>query len=192
MSDSVHEQFKSQLEAWAKKDGSKRPDSARLADLRTGLGKKPGDAPRMFSHIAKFVAYGDNSAHTQAVFLTASLYAMKANHTNDQKNLGHSLRDLLDKPDKPEESSMSKRLAIALDADPEDLPHHLQTLVNLVNSKGNDINWIRFFEDVKVLLGSNEDWRNAVKLRWARSYWGNLKQENDDASETSNDQTENS
>jgi len=152
-------------------------DRGTLAALRSGLGKRAGEAPRMFPHIAKFIPVDTQGGpRVEAVFLTASLFALHRRHDGDKvKSLGDSLR--LAVAGKHGETGVGDRLASALDAHPDDLPHHVQGLVGICKSADVPINWYAFHADVRWLLDDYEKARNNVRLRWARDFWGGPSQE---------------
>lgn len=141
-------------------------DRGRLSALRTGLGKKPGEAPRMLPIVAPFLS-DDVGPRTEAAFLTAALFASHPEHASIG-TLGASLRKATSKHGM---EGMEVRFAAALDADPEDLPHHLRGLVSLCESAGVPIDWHRFERDVRGLLGHDDDYRVRIRTRWAREFW---------------------
>jgi CRISPR type I-E-associated protein CasB/Cse2 len=69
------------------------------------------------------------------------------------------------------EAGMEARFAAALDADPEDLPRHLEGLVSLCESAGEPIDWHWFYKDLRGLLGQNEEYQISIRTRWARDFW---------------------
>lgn len=157
-----------------------RQDLGALAALRTGLGKPPGTAARMFPIVAPFL-YADDGPSTQAAFLTAALFASHPEHA-DIGSLGASLWKATKRDANPNgkhgEAGVEARFAAALDADPEDLPRHLRGLVSLCESAGVPINWHRFYWDVRSLLDEDEERRTKTRIRWARDFWqGPRKQE---------------
>ncbi len=149
-------------------------DRGALAALRSGLGKGPGEAPRMFPYVSPYLK-GDRGPSVEAAFLTASLFASHPENASGG-SLGSALHKAVDA--KHGQEGVEKRLAAALDADPEDLPRHLAGLVSLCASAGVPINWFGFLDDVKLLLS---DWsdrdnpsrpaRDVVRMRWARLFW---------------------
>lgn len=152
---------------------AEQQDRAALAALRTGLGKPPGAASRMLPIVAPFL-HANSGPHVTASFLTASLFA-KHPKMGEVGNLGSSLRMATSTDRNPSgkhgEAGVEARLVAALDADPEDLPHHLTGLVSLCESASVPIDWHQFYRDVRGLLGDNEEVRNRIRTRWARSYW---------------------
>lgn len=144
-----------------------------LAALRTGLGKRPGTAARMFPIVAPFLTANDGPS-TQAAFLTAALFASHPEHA-EIGSLGASLCKATKREDNPNgkhgEAGVEARFAAALDADAEDLPRHVEGLVSLCESAGVPINWHRFYWDIRTLLDEDEDKRTRTRIRWAREFW---------------------
>lgn len=152
---------------------AKKQDRGALAALRTGCGKPPGTAPRMFPIVAPFLT-SDEGPSTQAAFITAALFASHPEHA-ETSSLGASLwratkRDT-NSTGKHGEQGVEARFAAALDAAKEDLPRHLEGLVSLCESAGVAINWHRFYWDVRTLLGDEEDKQIKTRTRWAREFW---------------------
>ncbi len=154
---------------------ARKEDRGALAALRTGLGKPPGAAPRMLPIVAPFLKFSDKGPETQAAFVTASLFAKHPDHAQ-LGSLGASLwkstkREGVNPDGKHGESGVEARFAAALDADPEDLPRHLEGLVSLCESAGVPIDWHRFYIDLRGLFGHNEDYQISIRTRWARDFW---------------------
>lgn len=168
-----------------------KKDRGALAALRTGLGKPPGTAARMFPIVAPFLRANDGPS-TQAAFLTAALFASHPEHA-EIGNLGASLWKSTKRDANPNgkhgEAGVEARFAAALDADPEDLPRHLEGLVSLCESAGVPINWHRFYWDVRSLSDDDEDWRTKTRIRWARDFWrGPRKEDEDPTGEENNEE----
>lgn len=166
------------------KELKRKDDRAALAALRTGVGKAPGESSRMFPFVARFLPDGISiGPRVQAVFLTASLFGMHSESANSG-NLGHALRAATTK--KHGEEGVTSRLTAALDADPEDLPHHLVGLVTLCESAGVPLNWNQFLWDVQDLLGDDEVRRNRTRLQWAKGFWGSVPKADADITQKEN------
>lgn len=163
-----------------------RRDRGALAALRSGLGKQPGEAPRMFPLLSPYLE-GEYGPGVATAFLTGALFGSHPEHAQEFRgvrlgSLGSSLWCATLRPQNPKgkhgEEGVEARLASALDADAEDLPRHLSGLVSLCASAGVPINWFGFLDDVKLLLS---DWpdpddpsrpaRDIVRMRWARHFW---------------------
>lgn len=153
---------------------ARKGDRGALAALRTGLGKPPGAAPRMLPIVAPFLT-SDEGPATQAAFITAALFAKHPEHAQIG-SLGASLwkatkREGINPNGKHGEAGVEGRFAAALDADPEDLPRHLEGLVSLCESAGQPVDWHQFYKDVRGLLGRNEGYQIRIRTRWARDFW---------------------
>jgi len=170
---------------------ARREDRGALAALRTGLGKPPGAAARMLPIVAPFLT-SDEGPATRAAFITAALFARHPMHAAGG-SLGASLWKATKRADNPGgkhgESGVEARFAAALDADPEDMPRHLDGLISLCESAGAPIDWHRFHLDVRGLLGHNEDYQIRIRTRWARDFWRGPT-ESDKSSETSTEGAE--
>lgn len=178
---------------------SRAPDRGVLAALRSGSGRAPGEASRMFPIVAPFLT-NLQGANVEAMFLTASLFASHPVHAEEirgtrLRSLGHSLWWATKSEGNPEgkhgSEGVERRLAAALDADPDDLPHHLQGLVSLCESARTPINWYRFMDHVQSLLSRPTErfdptaQRDHVRMEWARDFWRGpqLNSQNQEATE---------
>jgi CRISPR system Cascade subunit CasB len=156
---------------------ARKEERGDLAALRTGLGNKlgkPGAAPRMLPIVADYLT-SDEGPATRAAFITAALFAKHPEHA-PIGSLGASLwratkREGINPDGKHGEAGVEARFAATLDADPEDLPRHLEGLVSLCESAGQPIDWHQFYRDLRGLLGQNEKYQIRIRTRWARDFW---------------------
>jgi CRISPR system Cascade subunit CasB len=153
----------------------KRKDRGALAALRTGLGKRPGEAPRMFPHLSRFLESADTSnSYVVAAFATAALFAMHPVHV-ERHSLGlalwHSTKSAGNPNGKHGEDGVEARFTAALDAHPDDIVRHLQGLISLCESAGKGLDWAQFRTDLYFLLGDDQSKRENVRFRWARDFW---------------------
>ncbi|GFO83045.1 MAG: hypothetical protein A49_26720 [Methyloceanibacter sp.] len=153
---------------------AEKQDRAALAALRTGLGKPPGAAMRMLPIVAPFLT-ADEGPTASAAFVIAALFAKHPHHAR-ASSIGASLWKATKwegaNPDgKHGEAGVAARFARALDAEPQDLPRHLEGLVALCESAGVPIDWHRLFGDLRGLLGTNEAYQTRIRTRWARDFW---------------------
>lgn len=166
-----------------------KQDRAALAALRTGLGKRPGHAPRMYPIVAPFL-FSDEGPRVTAAFLTAALFASHPEHA-EVGSLGASLWRATKRDENPNgkhgEDGVEARFAAALDADPEDLPRHLESLVSLCESAGAPIDWHCFYWDVATLLGDDDARQITTRTRWAREFWRGPKKDSDESNEQEQD-----
>lgn len=162
---------------------SAKGDRGALAALRSGLGKPPGSAVRMLPLVAPFLE-SDHGPRFQAAFVIASLFAMHPVHA-EAGSLGASLRRAV--RDKHNDQGVEARLVAALDADPEDLPRHLQGLISLCQSANAPVDWHALYWDLCDLLGDQEGAREQVRVRWARDFWHKEEREDEDPNDESQD-----
>lgn len=153
---------------------ARKEDRGALAALRTGLGKPPGGAGRMFPIVAPYLT-SDEGPATRTAFIIAALFAKHPEHA-PIGSLGASLwratkREGINPDGKHGEAGVEARLAAALDADAEDFPRHLEGLVSLCESAGQPIDWHQLYKDLRGLLGRNEEYQISIRTRWARDFW---------------------
>lgn len=149
----------------------KRDDRAVLAHLRRGLGKEPGTALEMFPYIARFVQNTSRS-NENAFFLVASLFGLYPIYSwksdeNGKNNLGKSIVSFL----KDQSGSIEKRFVALLNADEEDLPHHMRQIISLLKSKDALINWHELLRGIKQWNRSDRK----IQREWAKEFWGTTK-----------------
>jgi CRISPR system Cascade subunit CasB len=161
---------------------ARQQDRGALAALRSGVGKRPGEAGRMFPYVAPFLpAAAASGPVVEAAFLTAALFAAHPLH-GPIGSLGASLWRATKQPGNPggkhEKEGVERRLAAALDAHADDLPHHLEGLITLCESAGAPVDWHQFQRDVAGLLSewtvradSRRLVRDMIRIRWARDFW---------------------
>lgn len=168
-------------------------DRAALAALRTGLGKPPGAAPLMLPHIAPHLKT-DSGADVEAAFLTAALFATHHEHASVGSlgaSLWHATQSDRNPKGKHGQPGVEARLAAALDAAPEDLPHHLRGLVSLCESAGVPIDWYRLHADLRGLFWQDEEQMLRIRTRWAREFWGGpIKKNNESNTPSSEEEVE--
>lgn len=134
-------------------------DRGALADLRSGLGKVPGQMARVHKHVVPFLP--DRSFNDRWYYLVASLFGLHLKHENGC-NMGKAFRPLREKSD-----SMEARFVALLNAHPHDLDQHLRHAISLLDANHRSIDWFQFFED--LLKWDHPD--KFVQLKWARDFY---------------------
>ena len=159
------------------KDLAKPPkNNAALASLRRGLGKKPKTVMEMFPYLGQFLSRDPN--YETAVFIIAALFAYYDDAPSNIGNLGASLQKIKD-----ESGTIEKRFVALLNADEEELPHHLRQIIGILKSKSIALNWEQLFFDVRNW--KNEKLKDSVQYFWAKEYWkDNYKEKNQDTQNT--------
>ncbi|CAN5546524.1 hypothetical protein BH23CHL5_BH23CHL5_02070 [soil metagenome] len=162
-----------------------RRDRAALASLRRGLGKRVGQAPEMFPYVVPWLPTDAKPWEEERYFLVASLFAshpLNWPETGDPRharNLGASMAQLAQKT---KSEGAERRFVGLLNADPEDLPHHLRSVVSLLASKDIPVDWNQLLNDLRWWDSPERN----VQRRWARSFWGQAAQDQAELSENGN------
>ncbi len=155
---------------------------AALASLRTGLGKAPGEAPRMLPYMAKHLVASDPGAPAvRAAFLVASLYAMHPDHAKGV-SVGKALRRGV-RSGKLGEDGTAARLVAMIDAHPDDIQHHVEGLMRLCETSKEGIDWYWFHRDIRGLMAEGSSDGERTRLAWARDYWRESREETDDSTQ---------
>lgn len=144
-------------------------DTAALAKLRRGLGK-PNGTPEMYPYVVRFIE-NDRKAEERA-FLVASLFALHPTPAPEGRTMGHVFAGIrrIQNTD-----SIEKRFVRLLEADIEDVGHHLRQAVSLAKSKQIAVNYHNLMHDLKYW---DHDER-FVQLRWAKDFWGSNDENSD-------------
>ena len=145
-----------------------------LANLRRGLGKKPGTAMEMYPYINRQIP---DTKKTNAYFIVAALFGLYPDAEHTKGNLGESLLLLESKtqeqrkssPDDKKISSVERRLVALLNAKEEDLPNHLRQILGLLKSNEMPINWFRLLKDIKFW---SDEKNSDTQRQWAKAFWG--------------------
>jgi CRISPR system Cascade subunit CasB len=165
---------------------SRRQDRAALANLRRGLGKKPGAAMEMYPYLGQFLPEQRSRRYDNAVFIVAALFAYYSDALKMSGNLGASMRRLAGESDS---KSIEMRFVALLNAETDELPNYLRQIIGLLKSKGVAVNWEKLFKDIQYWEADKDINRKyeSVQTRWARSFWGN----SDDKTEENNQEKQN-
>ncbi len=136
-----------------------KEDRGALADLRSGLGKEPGEMARVHKHVAPHLPERDYD--DRWYYLAATLFGAFPQHRKGW-SLGAAFGPLRQKSD-----SMEARFVALVNAHPDDLDDHLRHVVSLLKANERALDWFRLFED---LLQWNHPGGH-VQLRWARDFY---------------------
>jgi CRISPR system Cascade subunit CasB len=139
-----------------------------LADLRTGLGRNPGEAPRALRHIVPFLDERPDRWSDRWFFLAGTLFPLQRKSLPDgeiRRSLGGSFGRI--RGDLSE--STEARFLALLSADSADLPELLRGAISLLASRGEGVgvDWARLVID---LANWDHPERN-VQERWAREFY---------------------
>jgi len=136
-----------------------KEDRGALADLRSGLGKEPGEMARIHKHVAPHLPEKDYN--DRWYYITASLFGLFPRH-----RAGYSLGAAFH-PLKQTSDSMEARFVALLNAHPDDLDDHLRQVINLLKTNEQPLDWFQLFND--LLQWDRPD--GYVQLKWARDFY---------------------
>lgn len=137
-----------------------KEDRAALAELRSGLGREPGQMPRVHRHVVPYLR--NDTYDDDWYYLTATLFGSYPRHKHGQ-SFGVAFRTL-----KGKSESMEARFVSLLNAPPEDLGDHLRHAVSLLKANEQPLDWYRLFDD----LLQWDSPAGYIQLRWAREFYG--------------------
>lgn len=141
-------------------------DRGALADLRSGLGKKPGEMARVHKHIVPYLP--KEEYNDRWYYLTATLFGAFPQFQKG-RSLGTAFRPLKQKSD-----SMEARFVALLNAYPDDLDDHLRHAVSLLKANDQGFDWFQLFDD--LLQWDHPE--GYVQLRWARDFYKSVSSNN--------------
>lgn len=160
---------------------------AKLAELRRGAGKVPGELPELWGVFLNGIPdelLGQNgvpSSAEWAIYLSLTLFALHQQGNGNSMNIdgisiGKAAARLMDKPDDDERERVLRRLGPVVTAkDMPELSHHLRCLIQLLRSKGIGLDYKRLAEDIYDF--QFEEDRKKVQLRWGQDFYYNEKGE---------------
>lgn len=134
-------------------------DRGALADLRSGLGKPPGEMARVHRHVVPHLP--EASYNDQWYYTLATLFGLHPKQ-GSSRSLGAAFRPLRSKSD-----SIEARFIALLNAHQEDLDGHLRHAISLLKSHDQAVDWFQLFDDLLQWSHPN----GHVQLRWARDFY---------------------
>jgi CRISPR system Cascade subunit CasB len=134
-------------------------DRGALADLRSGLGKEPGQMARVHKHVVPYLPTERWNDHWY--YVVATLFGSYPKHRSGY-SLGKAFKPLRQKSD-----SMEARFLALLNAHADDLDDHLRHAVSLLKSSEQPLDWFRLLDD--LIQWDLPD--GGVQLRWARDFY---------------------
>jgi CRISPR system Cascade subunit CasB len=145
-----------------------KEDRGALADLRSGLGKEPGEMSRLHKHVVPYLP--ERTYNDRWYYLTAALFGAFPQHRQG-RSLGAAFRPL-----RPKSDSMEARFIALLNAHPDDVGDHLRHAVSLLKANEQPLDWFQLFDD--LLHWDHPD--GYVQLKWARHFYSTAKEEDQD------------
>jgi len=147
-------------------------DRGALADLRSGLGKNPGDMARVHRYVAPYLP--EQKWDDRWYYTVATLFGLFPSHRSNC-SVGKAFNPLRTRSD-----SMEVRFVALLNAHPDDLAEHLRHVVSLLKSNEQPIGFFRLLDDLL-------QWDHPVghvQLSWARDFYRQGQQQFDAHSDT--------
>lgn len=161
---------------------------ARLANLRRGAGKVPGELPELWGAFLNNIPdelLGKNGTPSRAewaIYLALTLFALHQQGNSESVNaenisLGKAAAGLMEKPnDDDERERVMRRLGPVVTAnDMPELSHHLRCLIQLMGSKGVKLDYCKLAEDLYDY--QFDETRKEVRLRWGQDFYYDKKDE---------------
>lgn len=165
---------------------------ARLAELRHGVGKAPGEEPALWGMIfdnlpEKMLGrYGKPSKEEWAIYDSLTLYAIhqqgKDPKTNNMNIKGISLGKAAcllvyaEGGTDDDRERVSRRFnQIALASDIESLSYYLRTFIPLLRGEGIGLDYAMLAQD--IYLCQTDSGQSSVRLRWGQDYYSSIENE---------------
>ena len=157
---------------------------AALANLRHGVGKKPGELPELwgaFLEDAPSGLYGERKGASEpqkeewAVYTALTLFAVhqqgKPYSVNtDNANLGEAAAKLMkDRGDEERERVLRRFSPVVTATSMAELSHYLRTFIQLIKDKDIALNYAELAEDIYDFQFENS--KNSVQLKWGRGFY---------------------
>lgn len=161
----------------------KERDRGALAALRHSLAFDPGDDPKAYPHVERFVGreWHATDARRLALYAVAGLFAVHPEA--HPRSLAAALGQLLREQDRP---SLELRFRALLEADADAVLPHLRQAVSLLGSAGLGYDHAGLLVDLCDLLNDRADptWRDRIRRQWARQFYRALQAEPADEADT--------
>ena len=160
---------------------------AKLARLRRGVGKIPGELPELCGIFLCDIPEemlsrtGEPTYGEWAIYLSLTLFAMHQQGSSDSvhienKSLGKAAAGLLEEQTDEGRERVLRRLGPVLTAkDMPELSHHLRCFVELLRAKNIRLDYVRLAKDIYDF--QFDESRKKVQLLWAQDFYYNNKGE---------------
>ena len=156
---------------------------ARLARLRHGAGKAPGEIPELWGEFLNGIPEnmlspnGEPSYAEWAMYLALTMYALHQ-HGNGESvhsegmTLGKATAKLMTENTDDERERVLRRFGPVITAkDMPELSHHLRCLIQLIASKGIRLDYIQLADDIYLFQFNSE--RKKIQLKWGQDFYYN-------------------
>lgn len=172
---------------------------ARLAKLRRGIGKKPGELPELWGMFLQGMPEelmsksGEPSYAEWAIYTALTLFALHQqghsepmNAEGSEYHLGQAVRKLAPNRDDEDDEAKNIMLKFSIAAGSDDmveLSYRMKMIVILLGNGDVKLDYVDFAKD--LFLFQFEASRDKVRLKWGQDFYriktdDNRKEENDD------------
>ncbi len=159
MTPSRHDaKFISYLERLAERD-----HRAALSDLAAELGRPPGSTIRSLRWLSRWTSHASPAEQARR-HLVAALFAVHPQSAT-HGNVGHTVARVARA--RGLTPSLERRFVALLEADAQDVGHHLRSLVGLARAAGVPVAWAQLLADLRRW----DDPLRRVQSEWARGLW---------------------
>lgn len=155
---------------------------ARLAKLRRGAGKVPGELPELWGEFLngipeKYLSKNNDepSRAEWAIYLALTMFALHQQGNSSSvhaegKSLGAGAVQLMENDTDEERKRVLRRFGPVVTAkDMAELSHHLRCLIQLFSSKGVVLDYAMLAEDIYKF--QFDDKRKGVQLKWGQDFY---------------------
>ena len=152
-----------------------------MANLRHGIGKRPGEIPELWGMIfdnipAELMGHNAASNAEWAIYTALTLYALhqQSNDTNmNQKDMsvGRAAARLVKNEDDTKRI-LNRLNLVVTSVSPEDLAYHLRGVVQLLKSENIPLDYARLAKELYLFY--NQEWAGDIKLSWGRDFYSEL------------------
>ena len=185
----IRKYIRKQLALLAKDDNTleQNASKAQLAQLRRGIGKRPGEIPELWGMFLKSMPEelmgknGEPSYTEWATYTTLTLFALHQQghsepmHAEGEENrLGRAVRRLIQN-EEDEENVRLKLSIVARSDDMTEISYHLKTIVKLLRINDIRLDYVDFARDLYWF--QFDKYVDRVRLKWGQDFYGGRTQE---------------
>lgn len=145
-------------------------DRGAMATLRHSLAHTPGDYPKAYPYVERYVgrAWHARDARRLARYAVAGLFAMHP--VSQDRSLASALGELFAAKQRP---SLELRFVALLEADADTILDHLRQAVSLLAAEGLGYDHTALLNDLSTALDERAapERRDKLKRQWARDFY---------------------
>ena len=154
---------------------------ANLANLRRGIGKKPGELPELWGTFLESIPeiwlgkYGIPSREEWAIYIALTMFSFHQQGHEQSMHLegeflGKSVRKLVAHDVEGDEERVLRRFnPLVTAADMVEASHHLRGIIQLLSANSIPLDYEQLAED--LLYFQILDKRSQVQLRWGQDFY---------------------